>query len=139
MAVGVALALAVTHPYYVSLGSGGFALIKINSSIKALDFRETAPYKMQPDFFEKSNLSSQEGGASVGVPGFVAGLTELHKKYGNLPWGKLVQPALLLAQKGFPVSGDWVSITKKSKNKLNFNGKAVFFQKRTVLQNPMKF
>lgn len=129
MAVGAALALAVTHPYYVSLGSGGFALIKINSSIRALDFRETAPYKMKPDFFEKSGLSSQKGGASVGVPGFVAGLAELHKKYGKLPWAKLIQPALLLAQKGFPVSGDWVSITKESKNKFNSAGKTVFLKK----------
>ena len=138
MAVGVALALAVTHPYYVSLGSGGFALIKINSSIKALDFRETAPYKMQPDFLKKAICPLKKEVLRLEFRGFVAGLTELHKKYGNLPWGKLVQPALLLAQKGFPVSGDWVSITKKSKNKLNSNGKAVFFKKDSPT-NPMKF
>ena len=129
MAVGVALALAVTHPYYVSLGSGGFALVKMNSFIETLDFREVAPYKMQSDFFEKNGLSSQKGGAAVAVPGFVAGLVELHRKYGKLPWSKIVQPAVFLAEKGFPVSGDWVDISNKSKNKFNSTGKKIFFKK----------
>lgn len=129
MAVGSALALAVTHPYYVSLACGGFALIKMDSSISALDFRETAPKKMSPDFFEKSALSSRKGGASVAVPGFVAGLLELHKKKGRLPWSKVIQPAIRLAEKGFPVSGDWVSFSKKSKNKFNSVGKKIFFKR----------
>ena len=119
MAIGTALALSVTHPYYVSLGSGGFALVKMGSSIEALDFREKASLKMKADFFEKTGASSREGGASVAVPGFIAGLEALHKKHGRLPWAELVRPAIALADKGFPVSGDWVSITKKSKKKFN--------------------
>ena len=129
MAVGSAFALAVTHPYYVSLGCGGFALVKKGSAIEALDFREMAPYKMSSDFFQKEALSPREGGASVGVPGFVAGLFELHKKYGKLSWSKTLQPAILLAEKGFPVSGDWVEISKKAKKKLNASGKKIFFKK----------
>ena len=128
MAVASAFALAVTHPYYVSLGSGGFALIKVKSEIKALDFRETAPHQMSADFFEKTNLSSIKGGASVGVPGFLAGMRELNKKYGKLSWSQVIAPALLLAKKGFLVSGDWVDITKKSKNKFNSTGKKIFFK-----------
>ncbi len=128
MAVAVALSLTVTHPYYVSLGSGGFALVKLKSSIKALDFRETAPGKMSPDFFEKSRLSSRKGGASVGVPGFVAGLFELHKKYGRLSWSQVIQPAIVLAEKGFPVSGDWIRINEKSKGKWDSFGKKIFLK-----------
>lgn len=130
MGVGVAFALSVTHPYYVSLGSGGFALIKMNSSIKALDFREVAPYQMSPDYFEKSGLSSTKGEASVAIPGFVAGLFELHKKYGKLSWAEVIQPAISLAEKGFPVSGEWVSISDRSKNKFNKKGKEIFFKKK---------
>lgn len=129
MAVASALALAVTHPYYVSLGCGGFALLKMNSSIRALDFRETAPHKMSSDFFKSTGRSSQEGGAAVGAPGFIAGLTALHKKYGKLPWPRLVQPALSLAEKGFPVSGDWREFTGKSKKKFNSTGKNIFLKK----------
>ena len=129
MAVGVAFALAVTHPYYVSLGSGGFALVKISSQVSALDFRETAPHTMSSDFFERRKLSSQKGGASVGAPGFTAGMWELNKKYGKLSWPQVIAPAVLLAKKGFPVSGDWAEITKKSKDKFNSVGKKIFFKK----------
>ena len=129
MAVGSAFALAVTHPYYVSLGSGGFALVKMKSEVKALDFRETAPHKMSADFFKKTGLSSTKGGASVGAPGFLAGMRELNKKYGKLSWAQVTAPALLLAEKGFPVSGDWVEITKKSKDKFNTAGRKIFFKK----------
>ena len=132
ISVAVALSLAVTHPYYVSLGSGGFALIKMNSSVKALDFREVAPEQMSSDFFEKNGLSPQKGGASVAVPGFVAGLVELHKQYGKISWSKLVQPAIVLAKKGFPVSGDWFDITRKSKNKFSSAGREIFLKEGQV-------
>ena len=136
MAVASAFALAVTHPYYVSLGAGGFALVKKDNVVKALDFRETAPYGLSFDFFEKSGLSSQKGGASVGVPGFVAGLVELHKKHGRLSWPKLIRPALLLAEKGFPVSGDWLYFSNKSKKSFNPAGKKIFFKKRESSYKP---
>ena len=129
MAVGTAFALAVTHPYYVSLGSGGFALVKLKSELRALDFRETAPRGLSADFFEKSGFSSQKGGASVGVPGFIAGMWELNQKYGKLSWSEVIAPAVFLAEKGFPVSGDWVEITEKSKNKFNSAGKKIFFKR----------
>lgn len=129
MAVASAFALAVTHPYYVSLGSGGFALVKINSSVSALDFRETASYKMPYDFFIKNKKSSTQGAASVGVPGFVAGLYELHKKYGKLPWSRLVKPAILLAKNGFPVSGDWVEISSKKLALWQATNQQVFLKK----------
>ncbi len=128
IAVASALSLSVTHPYYVSLGCGGFALVKMNSSIKVLDFREMAPYEMKEDFYTKSKLSSQKGGSAVGVPGFLAGLEELHKKYGKLSWSRLVEPSIVLAQKGFFVSGDWADITHESKKAFNTSGKKIFFK-----------
>ncbi len=130
IAIASALSLSVTHPYYVSLGCGGFALIKMNSSLKVLDFREVAPFEMKKDFYVNSGLSSQKGGASVGVPGFLAGLVELHKKYGKISWSSLVKPSIVLAKKGFPVSGDWTDITLKSKNRFNTHGKKIFFKRR---------
>ena len=127
MAAACAMSLAVTHPYYVSLGAGGFALVKMDSEVEALDFRETAPQAVGPDFYEKTGLSPRKGGAAVGVPGFAAGLTALHKKYGRLPWSKILQPAFFLAKKGFPVSGDWVRFTNKVRGKFNPAGQDVFF------------
>ena len=134
MAVAVALGLTVTHPYYVSPACGGFAVIKIDSSVEALDFRETAPGKTGPDFFEKSGLSSREGGASVGTPGLIKGLVALHKKHGKLAWTKLVAPSLVLAQKGFPVSGDWVEKTQRAKKHFNPTGRELFFPNGRALK-----
>ncbi len=43
-------------------------------------------------------------GLSVGVPGLVRTLYLAHEKYGKLPWAKLFEPAVKLAENGFPVS-----------------------------------
>ena len=129
MAIATAFALAVTHPYYVSLGSGGFALVKINKDKVVLDFREVASYKMSSDFFEKNGVSSREGALAVGTPGFVAGMYALHKKYGKLSWRELIEPALFLAERGFPVSGDFVDYTNRAKKSFNSKGKELFLKK----------
>jgi gamma-glutamyltranspeptidase / glutathione hydrolase len=39
-------------------------------------------------------------------------MVQAHKKYGSMPWAELVQPAITLARKGFP-------LTKKEAKKLN--------------------
>jgi gamma-glutamyltranspeptidase / glutathione hydrolase len=40
------------------------------------------------------------GGASVGVPGTIAGLAEAHRSYGSRPWGELLRPAARVAREG---------------------------------------
>ena len=49
---------------------------------------------------------STKGALSVGVPGTVAGLYEIHRKYGKLPWKVLLEPAIRLAKKGFVLTQD---------------------------------
>ena len=43
------------------------------------------------------------GGLSVGVPGTVAVLAMAHKAHGRLPWARLFEPAIRLAEQGFVV------------------------------------
>ena len=126
-AVAGAFSLSVTHPYFVSLGCGGFALLKSDSTVQALDFRETAPSKMKEDFYVKSGASSKREGTAVGVPGFVAGLSAIHQKYGSLKWSRLLKPAIKQAQKGFVVSGQWHRKSKKYKEEFHSEGKKIFF------------
>lgn len=131
VAVSIGFALSVTTPYYASLGGGGFALVKMgNDNPIALDFRETAPKSTSPTFYtEDSKRSSRQGGAAIGVPGNVMGLYELHKKYGKLPWKKLLESSIRLANKGFKVSGEWVEKTESQKKRFNSSGLSAFYKK----------
>ena len=135
-AVAGAFSLSVTHPYFVSLGCGGFAILKNYKNIQALDFREIAPSKMREDFYVGSGLSPRREGTAVGVPGFVAGLSAIHKKHGSIKWARLLQPAIKLAKKGFIVSGQWHRKSKKYKDEFNSAGKKIFFQLNEIAYLP---
>lgn len=103
--VATGFALAVTLPRAGNIGGGGFALIRdTDNKVYALDFRETAPRALFRDFYLKPGRSSTDGPTASGVPGTVAGLWEMHQKFGKLPWADLVEPARRLASDGFPIS-----------------------------------
>jgi gamma-glutamyltranspeptidase/glutathione hydrolase len=107
-AVATALALAVVYPEAGNLGGGGFAVVKMNGELAALDFRETAPARSRPDMYlgaegKPIEKASVVGPLAAGVPGSPAGLHELHRRFGKLPWVQVVAPARRLAE-GFRVS-----------------------------------
>lgn len=131
VAVAAGLSLAVTSPRYAALGGGGFALVKINGQQpQAIDFRETAPAATNKDYYLKlAPNASQDGGTAVGVPGFPAGLYELHKKYGKLKWTQLFDDAIAQATQGFPVTGEWVNTAVENHDRFDPSGKRKFFKK----------
>ncbi len=137
-AIAVALAMAVTHPYYASLGGGGFAVLRKQngdgpSTIQVIDFREVAPSATHREtFVGKDPKSATDGGLASGVPGVPAGLAAIHQKYGKIGWKKLFAPALRLAEKGFAVSGEWDTLTTQNFESFNGAGKRAFG--RTVLE-----
>jgi gamma-glutamyltranspeptidase/glutathione hydrolase len=105
-AVAVALALAVVHPQAGNLGGGGFAVVRLGEEVAALDFRETAPAAALREMYigpdgEPIDRASRFGPLAAGVPGSPAGLYELHRRYGELPWEAIVEPAVRLARDGF--------------------------------------
>ncbi len=115
--VATAFALAVTYPTAGNIGGGGFIVFMDSTGFcTTIDFREKAPLLASEDMFLDENgkliggkdLNGRQstmnhiGLKSVGVPGTVAGLYMAHQKYGKLPWKELVQPAIDLAQNGFP-------------------------------------
>ncbi len=127
VAVAVELVLSVTSPYFASLGGGGFALVKMNGKVEALDFRETAPAATHAAYYkDKPAGSSENGGTAVGVPGVPAGLWALHSKYGKLHWSQLFSEAIKLADKGFQISGQWNRYTNEEVERLSPKGKALF-------------
>ena len=108
-AVATAFALAVTHPTAGNIGGGGFLVHRSSSGDAiAYDFREAAPSGSSPTmWFEDDEYSFERhhmSHLSVGVPGTVAGLHLAWQDEGELPWRRLVEPAIELARDGFPVT-----------------------------------
>ena len=110
-AVTVGFTLAVTLPQAGNIGGGGFMLIHLakDNQTVAIDYREKAPQAATRDMFlnEKGEVDkgkSRFSHLAVGVPGTVAGLTLALEKYGTISLERALQPAIELAEKGFPVS-----------------------------------
>ena len=107
--VATALALAVVHPAAGNLGGGGFAVARTGRGVWALDFRETAPAAATAGMYLGADgrprpEASLVGPVAAGVPGSPAGLFELHRRLGRLPWPRVVAPAVHLARDGFLVT-----------------------------------
>ena len=108
-AIATQLSLAVVFPNAGNIGGGGFTVIHLaNGKNITIDYREKAPGEASRDMYLDSNGNaqmklSQEGHLASGVPGTIAGLFAA-QKYGRLPFKKLVQPAIDLAENGFAIT-----------------------------------
>ncbi|NEU77296.1 gamma-glutamyltransferase [Hassallia byssoidea VB512170] len=110
-AVATTFAISVVEPFSAGIGGGGFLLMHSaqTGEMKALDFRERAPLKATRNMYldaqgkVRPNVSIN-GHLAVATPGTVAGLYELHRRYGKLPWQEVVKPAIALANNGFILS-----------------------------------
>ncbi|XKH55204.1 gamma-glutamyltransferase (plasmid) [Citricoccus nitrophenolicus] len=92
-AVATAFAVAVVEPYASGIGGGGSAIL--------------AGPGHEPVSYDYREVVAQDGripDSGTGVPGFVAGLAELHAEHGDLDWDQVLEPAIGLAGDGFPVS-----------------------------------
>ncbi len=116
--IATELALAVTYPVAGNIAGGGFMVYRTqNGAVGALDYREKAPLKATRDMYLDKNGSfiskkSKLGVLAVGVPGTVAGIFEVYKKFGSLPLEQLFKPVIDLAKNGY-------IITKKQASRLN--------------------
>ncbi|MHC4245884.1 MAG: gamma-glutamyltransferase [Planctomycetota bacterium] len=113
-AIATALTLSVTRPYSCGLGGGGFMLVfdpATGESI-ALDFRETSPAGVGPDYYVSLPPTasgydpSRFGGRAVAVPGQLPGMVAAHDRFGSLPLARLVEPAVRAARDGFRVDAN---------------------------------
>lgn len=105
-AVTAALVGGVASPASSGLGGGGFAVVFDARSRKVitLDFRETSPESIDAGAYDRRPLPAGERGKLVGIPGELAGLSELHDRFGRKPWQALVEPAARIAAQGYEVS-----------------------------------
>lgn len=106
-AVAVQMVLGFIEAPETGIGGGGYLLLHEGESgrTRMYDGRETAPAAAQSDRFQLLGVDMPlalaiPSGASVGVPGLVAMLAKAHQEHGRLPWEKLFEPAIELAENG---------------------------------------
>lgn len=110
-AVTAAFVLAVTLPRAGNIGGGGFMLIRMagTGEVVALDFWQKAPGTATRDMFQDRDGKTdpkiaRQSHLSSAVPGTVSGLALALKKYGTLPLGETLAPAIGYAEEGFVVN-----------------------------------
>lgn len=130
-AVATTLAISVVEPFSAGIGGGGFLLLHQGQTgeIKALDFRERAPLAATGDMFVDASgkprrNASTDGHLAVAVPGTIAGLAEVHQRYGKLPWKAVVTPAIGLAENGFEVGPQFTRAFEARRSVLQQNSAA---------------
>ncbi|MEC5166592.1 gamma-glutamyltranspeptidase/glutathione hydrolase [Flavobacterium sp. PL11] len=108
--IATELALAVAHPQAGNIGGGGFMVYrKANGETGSIDYREKAPMAATKDMFlDKDGKvikgKSTETALASGIPGTIAGIFEVHKKFGSLPMAEILKPVIALAERGVIVT-----------------------------------
>lgn len=108
-AIAAQLVLGLVEPQSSGIGGGGFLVLWDGQRLHALDGRETAPAGATETQFLRDDGSplprgeAERSGLSVGVPGLLRLLETVHREHGRLPWSRLFEPALRVAEQGFPL------------------------------------
>lgn len=91
-AVAAAFALGVAEPQTASIGGGGTLLYydAKTDAVWSLDFRENAPAGL-------TGTAPRAGVLGIGVPSTVAGMSELHRRFGSRSWKDLLAPSMRAA------------------------------------------
>jgi gamma-glutamyltranspeptidase / glutathione hydrolase len=111
-AMAMMLALTVVEPQSSGFGGGGFLQVHDakTGKLTTIDGREKAPASATANLFLRSDgkpMGFREafiGGRSVGVPGNIRLMEMAHKRWGKLPWARLFDPAIRLAEGGYTVT-----------------------------------
>src|SRR5436190_19436741 len=128
-AVAANATLGVTEPYVAGIGGGGFMTIYLAPQHKliTIDGREKAPQAFEQDAFidpstgQPIPFSPQRvtSGMAVGVPGTLAQWVQALQSFGTMPLGRLLQPAIKVAQNGFTVDKTYHDQTESNRLRLD--------------------
>ena len=108
-AIAMQMVLTLVEPQSSGIGGGAFLLHFDGRRVQAYDGRETAPLAAEENLFMAGGKpmafhDAAVGGRSVGTPGVLRMLEAAHRQHGRLAWARLFEPAIRLADDGFPVS-----------------------------------
>ncbi len=107
-AIATAAAMTIVEPCSNGLGSDAFCILWDGNALHGLNASGPAPAAWTPDYFRRKHGADAQrppmrGWDSVSVPGAVGGWVALSKKFGKLPFGDLLQPAIEIAKRGYAV------------------------------------
>jgi gamma-glutamyltranspeptidase / glutathione hydrolase len=123
-AIAASFAVGVLEPWMSGIGGGGFMLVAMAGAkeVQCVEFGMIAPKELDPADYPLTGGMTQalfewpsvqgdrniKGPLSVAVPGTVDGMRLAHEHFATLPWARLLEPAIALAQAGLPV--DWFAM-----------------------------
>jgi len=123
--VATSFAISVVRPQATGIAGGGFLLYwnAKSKTSEAWDFREVAPKLTKAMYFINEEgrpdpRITQTGAKAVAVPGLVAGLWRFHRTHGKLPWGRLLEPAIRIAELGTTVSEHMAKALREDRERL---------------------
>ncbi|PZW92923.1 gamma-glutamyltransferase 1 [Pseudomonas sp. 478] len=109
-AIAMQAVLTLVEPQSSGIGGGALIVLWDGKAVRTYDGRETAPAGATEKLFLQADgkpmpfTQAQIGGRSVGTPGVLRALELAHQKHGHLPWARLFEPAIKLADQGFAIS-----------------------------------
>lgn len=109
VAIAAQMVLTLVEPDASGIGGGAFLVHWDGAAVQAWDGRETAPAGVDAKLFVGPNgqpltfAQAKLGGRAVATPGVLKMLQAAHRQHGRLPWSRLFEPAIALAEGGFPL------------------------------------
>ncbi|MBM4112363.1 MAG: gamma-glutamyltransferase family protein [Phycisphaerae bacterium] len=103
-AIATAAALTVVEPTANGLGSDAFAIVWDGTTLHGLNASGRSPASATVDRLGDATKVPSLGWQAVTVPGAISAWVELSKRFGSLPFERLLEPAIEYAARGYPVS-----------------------------------
>jgi gamma-glutamyltranspeptidase/glutathione hydrolase len=114
-AVTACLVLGVVEPYMTGLGgTGELVHLDVDGTCTVVDAAARAPRAAHATLFGEAvgppacygwpavvGRRNEVGGSAVTAPPLLAGLVATHRRFGRLPWARLVEPAIEIADGGW--------------------------------------
>ncbi len=130
-AVAIASTLNVVEP--MMSGMGGYGTIMVYAAAEGspmfLDASGKIPVGVDPDVYRPPTpnyMDNRVGAKAVSTPGASHAWEAMHKRYGSLTWGELLQPAIDAAENGYVLDGRIASYVELAYDEFSAEAKEIF-------------